>query len=59
MQAGQLTDPLACAPRGSPLQGDFACCMKLLQRYPPVDVHVILARAEALKRTRTVIALPD
>lgn len=33
--------------------------MKLLQRYPPVDVHVILARAEALKHTRTVIVLPN
>ncbi|KAL4440278.1 hypothetical protein ABPG75_003279 [Micractinium tetrahymenae] len=41
------------------LTGDFATCMKLLQRYPPVDVHVILARAEALKRTRTVIVLSD
>lgn len=40
-------------------QGDFASCMKLLQRYPPVDVRVILARAEALKRTRTVIVLSD
>jgi hypothetical protein len=31
--------------------------MKLLQRYPPVDVHLILRRAEALKRMKTVIVL--
>ncbi|PSC67678.1 TBC1 domain family member 13 [Micractinium conductrix] len=39
------------------LQGDFATCMKLLQRYPSVDVHLVLARAEALKRAKTVIVL--
>lgn len=31
--------------------------MKLLQRYPSVDVHLVLARAEALKRAKTVIVL--
>jgi hypothetical protein len=31
--------------------------MKLLQRYPPVDVQLLLARGEALKRARTVIVL--
>ena len=30
------------------LQGDFAACLKLLQRYPPCDVARILARAETL-----------
>jgi hypothetical protein len=31
--------------------------MKLLQRYPPVDVHLIVQRAEQLARTKTVIVL--
>ncbi|EFN54104.1 hypothetical protein CHLNCDRAFT_136251 [Chlorella variabilis] len=39
------------------MEGDFASNMKLLQRYPPVDVHVILSRAEALKHGKTVIVL--
>ncbi len=29
----------------------------LPQRFPPVDVHVILSRADALKRTKTAICL--
>lgn len=32
--------------------------MKLLQRYPPVDVQTILRRAEELKNMKTVIVLP-
>lgn len=39
------------------LQGDFASNMKLLQRFPPVDVHVILGRAEALRSMKPVIIL--
>ena len=30
------------------LQGDFTVIMKTLQRYPPVDINVILQRAAAL-----------
>lgn len=39
------------------LEGDFAANMKLLQRYPPVDVHVILRQAEALKHVKAVAVL--
>ena len=39
------------------MQGDFAANMKLLQRYPPVDVHVILERAEVLKGVKSVIII--
>ena len=39
------------------LRGDFAVCMKLLQRYPPVDVAVILARADGLRAAKKVIIL--
>ena len=39
------------------LRGNFATCMKLLQRYPPVDVGVILARADALRNPKSVIIL--
>lgn len=38
-------------------QGDFASNMKLLQHYPPTDVSLILQRAEALKRMKSVIVL--
>jgi len=31
------------------LQGDFAHNLKLLQRYPSVDVHTVLHRAHQLK----------
>jgi hypothetical protein len=31
--------------------------MKLLQRYPPVDVMVILRKAEDLKHIKSVIVL--
>jgi hypothetical protein len=31
--------------------------MKLLQHYPPTDVSLILQRAEALKRMKSVIVL--
>lgn len=31
------------------LQGDFAHNLKLLQRYPPVDVQTILVRAAHLR----------
>ncbi|CAK0773869.1 hypothetical protein CVIRNUC_004110 [Coccomyxa viridis] len=34
--------------RGDLLQGDFATNLKLLQRYPPVDAHIILHCAEQL-----------
>ena len=30
------------------LQGDFAACVKLLQRYPPTDVGLVIERAVAL-----------
>lgn len=33
------------------VQGDFAANLKLLQRYPPVDVHAILHVAEQLGST--------
>lgn len=39
------------------LQGDFAANMKLLQRFPPVDVLVVLRQAEELKRIKSVIVL--
>ncbi|KAI3431527.1 hypothetical protein D9Q98_004577 [Chlorella vulgaris] len=39
------------------LEGDFASNMKLLQHYPPTDVSLILQRAEALKRMKSVIVL--
>ncbi|GAB4814178.1 hypothetical protein N2152v2_001224 [Parachlorella kessleri] len=39
------------------MQGDFAANMKLLQRYPPVDVLVILKKAEELKHVKSVIVL--
>lgn len=45
--------------RAELMRGDFATCMKMLQRFPPVDVQVILERAEAIKRTKSVIVLPD
>lgn len=32
-----------------PAQGDFAHNLKLLQRYPPVDVQSLLVRAGHLK----------
>lgn len=31
------------------LQGDFSQNIKLLQRYPPVDVHAIIHQAMQLK----------
>ncbi len=30
------------------LGGDFAACVQLLQRYPPVDVDVLLRAAAAM-----------
>ena len=31
------------------MQGDFAHNLKLLQSYPPVDVHTVLHRAAELR----------
>jgi hypothetical protein len=41
-------------------QGDFAANLKLLQRYPPVDAHSILHRAEGLANPQkaTMTAAP-
>lgn len=36
------------------MQGDFTVIMKTLQRYPPVDINVILQRAAALCPCREI-----
>ena len=43
----RLSPPPATPP--SAPQGDFAANMKLLQRYPPVDVNLLVRRADALE----------
>lgn len=45
--------------RSELLAGDFAANMKLLQHYPPVDVALVLKKAEELRRYKTVIVLDD
>lgn len=66
MVRGAALPPFSPPPARSPtpphpptlLQGDFAACMKLLQRYPPVDVALLTRSAEALKAgPKTVIVL--
>jgi hypothetical protein len=46
-------------PLAQLLAGDFAANMKLLQRFPPLEVAAVLRRAEALRRCKTVLVLDD
>lgn len=45
--------------RNELLDGDFAANMKLLQRYPPIDVAFIIKKAEELRHYKTVFVLDD
>ncbi len=37
------------------LQGDFTVILKTLQRYPPVDINVLLQRAAEMPPCRTIL----
>jgi len=41
------------------LVGDFAGNMKLLQHYPPMDLSLVLRKAEQLRQYKTVIVVDD
>lgn len=32
------------------LEGDFACNVKLLQNFPPMDINIVLSKAVALRK---------